>query len=221
MPKKTQPTDRSYTLVNTLKPGQTPAAGKADMMVGGLATNAITALAFSQMLGELDLPECVTALATVTQRVNGGDLSNAEALLTAQGVVLNTIFTELSRRSLLNMGEYLDAADRYMRLALKAQGQCRATIETLALMKNPPTVFARQANIAHGPQQVNNGTPVPPQGPSRAGNQESEPNKLLEANGDANGDGLVRRTSSTTGRRDPEMASVGPLDRTAKHRRQG
>ncbi len=33
---------------------------------------------------------------------------------------------------------------------------CRATCEAIAVLKNPP-VFARQANIAHGPQQVNNG----------------------------------------------------------------
>ena len=46
--------------------------------------------------------------------------------------------------------------DRLTRLALKAQAQCRATIETLTLIKNPTTVFASQANIAHGPQQVNN-----------------------------------------------------------------
>jgi hypothetical protein len=31
--------------------------------------------------------------------------------------------------------EYLDATDRYLRLALKAQGQCRATLETLAAIK--------------------------------------------------------------------------------------
>jgi hypothetical protein len=42
-----------------------------------------------------------------------------------------------------------------LRLALKAQTQCRATVETLATMKNP-VVFAKQANIAHGPQQINN-----------------------------------------------------------------
>ncbi|MFT3791760.1 MAG: hypothetical protein QM741_11960 [Rudaea sp.] len=28
-------------------------------------------------------------------------------------------------------------------------------------IKNPPAVFAKQANIAHGHQQVNNGTPGP------------------------------------------------------------
>ena len=31
-----------------------------------------------------------------------------------------------------------DKRDRYMRLALKAQAQCRATLETLATVKNPP-----------------------------------------------------------------------------------
>ena len=43
-----------------------------------------------------------------------------------------------------------------MRLALKAQSQCRTTIETLTILKNPTTIFARQANIAQGSQQVNN-----------------------------------------------------------------
>ena len=41
-------------------------------------------------------------------------------------------------------------------VAFKAQSQCRATLEALAAIKNPPVVFARQANIAQGPQQVNN-----------------------------------------------------------------
>jgi len=56
------------------------------------------------------------------------------------------------------MGEYIKAAETYMRLALKAQSQCARTIEVLAAMKNPPVVFAKQANISHGHQQVNNGT---------------------------------------------------------------
>jgi hypothetical protein len=30
------------------------------------------------------------------------------------------------------------------------------TLCTRAVLKNPTTVFTRQANIAHGPQQVNN-----------------------------------------------------------------
>lgn len=50
------------------------------------------------------------------------------------------------------MGEYLNATDTYLRLALKAQAQCRATLQTLAEIKNPrPVAFVKQANIAHGP----------------------------------------------------------------------
>ena len=80
----------------------------------------------------------------------------ATTILT-RGVALNAMFAELARRAALNMGQHLDVTDRYLRLALKAQSQSRATIETLAAIKNPPTVFARQMNVAHGPQQVNNG----------------------------------------------------------------
>ena len=58
----------------------------------------------------------------------------------------------------MNAGEYINAADTYMRLALKAQAQCRSTLEALAEIKNPrPVSFVKQANIANGPQQVNNG----------------------------------------------------------------
>ena len=74
------------------------------------------------------------------------------------------------------MGEYIEASEKYMKLELKAQAQCRATIETLAAIKNPPVVFAKQANIANGPQQVNN---VPPTLP-RADEKTNSPNKLLE-----------------------------------------
>jgi hypothetical protein len=73
-----------------------------------------------------------------------------EALLAAQALTLNAMFTNLALQS--REMTAVDQIDRFTRLALKAQGQCRATVETLATIKNPPTVFARQANIAHGPK---------------------------------------------------------------------
>jgi hypothetical protein len=149
------------------------------------------------------------ALATATEKVKNGDLAGLETTLTAQAVALNAMFTQLAHRT--STMTNVDQIDRFTRLALKAQGQCRATIETLALMKNPPTVFARQANIAHGPQQVNNGTSSANPGaqPSRAGNQESEPIKLLEAPGECMDFG----TTSTAGRGDQTMAPVGTVNR--------
>jgi hypothetical protein len=66
----------------------------------------------------------------------------------------------------------MDAADRYLRLALKAQAQAVRTIEALGELKNPrPVTFVRQANVAHN-QQVNNGHP------SQAGNSENQQSKL-------------------------------------------
>jgi hypothetical protein len=72
---------------------------------------------------------------------------------------------------------------------LKAQSQCRATPETLATIKNPPVLFAKQANIATGPQQVNNGIPSP----SRAREFEKGQSKLLEGQ---DGERLDTRTAS-------------------------
>ena len=86
---------------------------------------------------------------------NNGDLSRSEALLTAQAHTLDAIFHDLARRAAVNAGEFLNACEIYLRLALKAQSQCRATIETLAEIKNPSHVtFAKQANIPRRPPKI-------------------------------------------------------------------
>jgi hypothetical protein len=130
-------------------------------------------------------------------------------MLTAQAAALNAVFLELTRRSGNNMGEYIDAADRYMRLALKAQGQCRATLETLAAIKNPPVVFARQANIAAGHQQVNNGVAAP----SRAENSTTTPNEVLEAPSERI-ERLDSGSESATVRSNPQLEPVEAVNRS-------
>lgn len=87
-------------------------------------------------------------------RVGAGDLSDMESLLVAQAVSLHVMFT---RMSLLAS---VAKADQQMRelltLAMKVQSNCRATISAIGDLKFPRQVtFAKQANIAHGPQQVN------------------------------------------------------------------
>jgi hypothetical protein len=158
-------------------------------------------------------------LKETAKAVNGGDLSGAESMLTAQATALNAVFGELSRRAALNMGEYLGATESYMRLALKAQGQCRATLETLAAIKNPPVVFARQANINNGgQQQVNNGAGPDPSNSSqaragsRAAKETIEQTGLLEA---SDGKRLDARAASTASGTDPNMATVARIDRPA------
>jgi hypothetical protein len=173
--------------------------------------SAVVAVDFSRHTsGDVSLMEALAVLRSKSDAVNAGDLKDAEALLMSQALALNTVFGELARRAALNMGEYLDATDKYMRLALKAQGQCRATLETLAAIKNPPVLFAKQANIAHGPQQVNNGT-APPH-PARTENAIITQNELLEVH---TGTGLDSGATATAGASDPALATVGAIDGTA------
>lgn len=103
------------------------------------------------------------------------------------------------------MGEYLDASERYLRLALKAQNQCRSTLETLAAIKNPPVVFAKQANInqGNGNQQVNNSTPAPA---THAGKNINQQNELLEVQHGS--ETVVTQTTGATIGKNPAMATV-------------
>lgn len=127
---------------------------------------------------ELDLGALVDALELGIQGLWAGDMKHAEAMLYGQATALQAIFTTLSLRA--NSQEYLKYSETYLRLALKAQSQCRATLETLATIKAGPVIIARQANIAHGPQQVNNGVPATnAQTPARAEQLESAKSELL------------------------------------------
>lgn len=165
-------------------------------------------------LGELALTELVNVLREQAGRVNRGDLSRVEAMLSSQATALDVMFAELARRAAINMGEYLDTAEIYLKLALRAQSQCRATLETLAAVKNPSVVIARQANIAHGPQQVNNESNPN----ARAKELENRPNKLLDHD---DGERLDTGATRSTSDGDHAVATVEVVDRPSHQKRQG
>jgi len=175
--------DKSRTIHIGRKEGQTEDQAVAAMIVRGTVTNATTVIDYSRnQHSGLSLTDIAQALREQGDAVNNGDLAALERMLSGQAVALNAMFTELARRGALNMGEHLDAMDRYVRLALKAQSQSRATVETLAAIKNPPVLFARQANINNGgQQQVNNGAvPNSTSASARAGETASRLNELIE-----------------------------------------
>ena len=214
--KTPEPTPKSRRLEITGVPGKTEDRMVADLVAQGVATNASVAVQFVRPEhGELSLTDMVASLREHGEAVNRGDLQAAERMLNAQAVALNVIFCELARRAALNMGTHLPATETYLRLALKAQSQSRATVETLAAIKNPPVVFARQMNVAHGPQQVNNGT-APNSTPASAhpGETVSKPNELLEEMTDGSTQ-LDTRAAPATGRSNPALEPVGTLDRPA------
>jgi hypothetical protein len=161
----------------------------------------------------LSLNTLVQDLTEQCARSNRGDLAQSEALLTAQAHSLDAIYNRLARMASnhLNAGGNIEIIDTLLRLGMKAQSQCRSTIEALAEIKNPSHVtFAKQANIANGPQQVNNGVAA------RAENNQFPQNKLLEQ---TNGGRLDIRTQGSAIGADTTLAAVGAVNRSQNGRR--
>ena len=105
---------------------------------------------------EGDIGALVDRLSDDVKNVWAGDMKRAEAMLFGQAHALQAIFMNLARRATTQ--EYMKHCETYLRMAMKAQNQCRMTLETLATIKNPPVVVARQANINNGGQQQVNET---------------------------------------------------------------
>jgi hypothetical protein len=110
---------------------------------------------YSIHMPDPDLTALMAELASQIDEVRSGSMRQPEAMLMGQAQTLQAIFNRLALTA-MSCSE-LDAVDIYLRLALRAQGQCRATLETLTALKNPPQIaYVGQANIAQGPQQVTN-----------------------------------------------------------------
>jgi len=63
--------------------------------------------------------------------VRDGAMAGAKATLVGQAIALNAIFAEMARRGGAMLGRPGNAAERYLKLAMKAQAQCRATLHSL------------------------------------------------------------------------------------------
>ena len=151
----------------------------------------------------IDLTALMKALERQSEAVNAGTLTRGEAMLAAQAQTLDALFHVLTRKALAQ-GQ-LNQYDTFMRLALKAQSQCRTTWEGIAEIKNPRSVaFVRQANIAQGHQQVNN--------LAGAGETENPQTKLLET---TRNEWMDTRAPRKTGGSDQALETVGAVNGAA------
>jgi len=117
----------------------------------------LTGMVGSRMFGSETRPSIeasVDVMVEETKAVLGGDLSTLQKTLVGQAATLDVTFTELARRSFANLGEYNDAAERYMRLALKAQAGCRATIETIHKLQRPHEQVVKHVHVSEGAQAI-------------------------------------------------------------------
>ena len=120
-------------------------------------------------------------LSAQIKAVNQGNMQRTEGILLSQAQALDAIFVSLMRRAISQ--STMMHWEAYMRMGMKAQNQCRATLQVLADMKNPrPVAFVKQANINNGgQQQVNNGSSADSMtSPAPARENETEQTKLLE-----------------------------------------
>lgn len=172
----------------------------AEVVLSTDTSNTVATQSFvKSTFGAIDLTEALTVMKEKFKRINAGDLTELESTLAAQVISLNTIFTVLAKRA--TTCEYLNQVETNLRLALKAQAQCARTVEVLAAMKNPPIVFAKQANIAQGHQQINNGD----QSIAHAGKTKNPSNELLN---EADNATLDTRGTITASGANQELAAV-------------
>jgi hypothetical protein len=188
------------------------------------SANAAAVIAeYASAFGEQSVDALIVELRKRMTTVNDGDLQGCENMLIGQAHALQSMFMHLSRRAIKQ--EYLKNFDAFLRLALKAQSQCRATIETLAELKYPKqATFIKQANIANQ-QQVNNGVMTKPgladnyahtPAPARTENLETSQNELLETTHGQPLERLDSRTAQAASADHQQLETVEAIDRADK-----
>ena len=204
--------------VPPLEPNAIPVTHRSGESVGQALANAavhpavnasIVMRAYQGNLLTMDtsIEGLVNSLTATMDDSKGGDLSTLEAMLIGQATALQTIFTSMAVKAQVQTSQR--NMEALLGLALKAQAQSRATITALVDLKHPKqAMFVKQANIANGPQQVNNGVPADPERSAQAREAE-RPNlniKELELN---DGQWLDTGATGTTVRTDPHLETVG------------
>lgn len=197
----TPPAPRQNKDAFVAQPGETTSQAAARLVTDG-TTSALTVLAYADTGDTLEARDLVKAMAQAGDEAVAGNLARTERMLANQLLTLDAMFNNLARRA--RAQTQFDGIEKLTRLALKAQSQARATAETLGLLKNPAP-YIRQANIAHGPQQVNNGTR-----PTHADNFQTEQNKLLEHQ---HGERMDTGATAAAGRGHQALEAVGAVNR--------
>jgi hypothetical protein len=166
----------------------------------------------SNVSTQVDMEYAREVIGQGIDEVKKGDLSKLEEMLYSQAVALNMMFSNLSRRASLQTN--VDIKTTLTNLCFKAQNQSRNTIQTLINLKQPSqTSFIKQANIANGHQQINNG--VAQSSPEKLLN---EPIELLEVN---HGKRLDRATKAKAKGVNSDLEALGEVHRGKDTPRKG
>ncbi len=114
---------------------------------------AVTAHAYAPLVGTQDLAAVFQRVGELSTRSVKDGSKDLEYMLTSQAIALDSIFNRLAVQAQASVGKHPKVVETYLRLALKAQSQCRATAEALAAIKSPKQ-YINQTNVA-GAMQIN------------------------------------------------------------------
>ena len=190
-----------------LQPGETETEAHSRAMLSPMTNAALNVINYHPIPGGSDVNGILAEITKQAKMVQAGDMSGPEAMLVSQAHTLDILFSSFAQRAAFsNQAGHFSAMESYMKLALKAQSQCRTTIEALGELKHPRTAtFIKQANIA-GQQQVNNGD-----GAKQPPEKNITPtNELITEQQHAEMD--PRGTSAAIGA-DPQLEAVGAINR--------
>ena len=187
-------------------------------------------LSIDMLNGRIDGHDMETMVAVreeqtaIIERVQGGDMSDIEAMLVGQALTLQAMFTKYG--GLINANtNNLKACQAVFNMAMKAQAQSRATVQALVELKYPKSVvITKQANISHGHQQVNNGVDggdfqSSTRTHAHAQANTIEQNELLRSiDNEPTGERMDTRKTGTHGATDKELATVATQHRRKNSR---
>ena len=158
---------------------------------------------------DFDINDLVRVLERQVQKILSADrLEESQRMLAAEAQTLDSLFHTLIRLGINNASENVDAFESLVKLALRTQLQCRATLEALSEIKNPKLAnVVGQANFANGHQQVINHVEV-----ARMEGIESPPSELMEQRHER----MDTRTPREAGTTYSTVEAVGAVDRPDK-----
>ncbi len=148
----------NHALAVEQTPDETGAQAVARKVLDPGMRHGLAASAFAgKSLGNLEGPglgDYIDHILKAADKGEAGELALVTRTLAAQAVTLDAMFTEFARRAAINLGEHLDASERFARLALKAQSNSRATFEALAKLHQPREQTVRHVHVNEGGQAV-------------------------------------------------------------------
>lgn len=195
------------SLKTQLQHGEEPADALARVVTTPEYLSA-SLLTICQNIDHAQVTQLANELHRQTAAIRENDLSRVEDMLTAQAHTLDGLFARLTSNALSSND--IDKMERLMKLALKAQSQARATLQTLSEFKAPKQIaFVQQANIGNQVQVNNDSAPAR----SRAEKPQKAPNELLEVTHEQRLDTRAKNPSSRT---DSTMAPVGEKHRAGQ-----